>query len=74
MTPCKFQTDSTGAAGVLIYSEDRTTVNAIAQGDHAEKIRKALSMPKRLGKAFAMAEVADDGQILLGDRLPEQFW
>lgn len=74
MTPCKFQTDATGSSGMLIYSEDRETVNAIARGEYAETIRKALSMPKRLGKAFAMAEIAADGQIVLGDKLPDQHW
>ena len=74
MTPCKFQTDWDGTAGVLIYSEDGKAVNVIAQGPEAEKIRKSLSIPNRLGKAFAMADLTDDGQIVLGDQLPDQGW
>lgn len=74
LMPCKFQTSSTGTGKVLIYSEDRKSVYAIAEGDQADVICETLSMPKKFGKCFAMASINSSGQIAIGDVLPDQGW
>lgn len=63
--------DATGE-GILIYSEDREQVNA--QTFDKEFVRVIVDtfdmIP--LSKRYAMAEIAPDGKIVIGDELPPQ--
>jgi len=73
MTPCKFQIDATGTR-CLIYSEDRREV--FTETDNpgfAKAIRDYLRLGP-LSKAYAMAEVNKDGQIVIGDEIEAQDW
>jgi len=73
MTVCKIQSDSTGSL-VLVYSEDRTKVWAMAKGNHAADLCAAARIPRTLGRTFAEVVMDEGGKIHISAILPDQHW
>lgn len=74
MVPCKFQTAYNGD-DVLVYSEDhRKVFIMITKKEDIETVIRALGIPRKGGKVYALAEVNNKGMLVLGELLPERDW
>ena len=74
MVPCKFQTAYDGD-DVLVYSEDHLKVFVmITKKEDVDTIIRALDIPRKGGKVYALAEISNRGVLVLGDKMPEQDW
>lgn len=73
MAVYKFQLDATGTE-VLIYNEERTDFLVASNPDYVKIIRKAVRLKRPMQKAYAEAQVGQDGRIEIGKTVGGQIW